>query len=258
MKLRCYALKPNPPTIRAAPTTRAWMDRIPEHHAYRCLPLNIANSHGWEILSPCAFSVTWRGGIHARDVTVTALDGFPDIAQVALTHFAFGIVTFHLWYLFRTEPGWDLFASGSLNTVKDGIAPLSGVIETDWLPYPFTMNWQMTRPGTVRFDKDEPLCMIFPVPHGVLQTVEPEIFSLDDEPELKAQTMAWKERRDDFMNKLNAKDAATLKEGWQRYYFIGKMPDGSTPAQHLHKLRLAAPVDKRKPRGGKVPPAAPA
>jgi len=26
-----------------------------------------------------------------------------------------------------------------------------GVIETDWLPDPFTMNWQMTRPGTVRF-----------------------------------------------------------------------------------------------------------
>jgi len=25
------------------------------------------------------------------------------------------------------------------------------VIETDWLPDPFTMNWQMTRPGTVRF-----------------------------------------------------------------------------------------------------------
>jgi Family of unknown function (DUF6065) len=254
MKLRCYALKPDPPTIRAAPTTRAWMDRISDHHAYRCLPLNIANSHGWEILSPCAFEVAWRGGIHARDVTVTALDGYPHLSDVAVSHFAFGIVTFHLWYLFRTEPGWDLFASGSLNTVKDGIAPLAGVIETDWLPYPFTMNWQMTRPGTVRFDKDEPLCMIFPVPHGVLQTVEPEIFSLDAEPELKAQTMAWKERRDDFMKKFNAKDAATLKEAWQRYYFIGKMPDGSTPGQHLHKLRLAAPVDKREPHGGKGRP----
>ena len=63
--------------------------------------------------------------------------------------------------------------------------------------------------------------------------------------------MAWKELRDDFMNKFNAKDAATLKAGWQRYYFVGKMPDGATPAQHLHKLRLAAPVDKRKLGGGK-------
>jgi len=222
------------------------MDRIRDNHAYRCLPLNIANSHGWEILSPCALSITWNGGIHARDITLAALDGCAQVSQVAVSHFAYGIVTFHLWYLFRTEPGWDLFASGSLNNVKDGIAPLAGVIETDWLPYPFTMNWQMTRPGTVRFDKDEPLCMIFPVPHGALQSVEPEIVDLDDNPELKAQTMAWKERRDDFMQRFNARDAATLREAWQRFYFIGKMPDGSQPAQHLHKLKLASPVDKRR------------
>jgi hypothetical protein len=160
------------------------MDRIPNHHAYRCLPLSIANSHGWEVLSPCAFSVEWTGGIHARDLKLSVLDGHPHLSHLAASHFAFGIVTFHLGYLFRTEPGWDLFASGPLNAVKDGIAPLSGIIETDWLPYPFTMNWQMTRPGTVRFDKDEPLCMVFPLVHGALPTVEFEIFNLDDDPEL--------------------------------------------------------------------------
>ena len=156
------------------------MDQIQDNHAYRCLPLSIANSHGWEILSPCAFESTWTGAVPAWAITVKALDGYPDLAQFAVSHFAYGIVTFHLGYLFRTEPGWDLFASGSLNNPKDGIAPLTGVIETDWLPYPFTMNWQMTRPGTVRFDKDEPVCMIFPVPHGALQGVEPEIIDLDE------------------------------------------------------------------------------
>jgi len=32
--------------LRAAPPSRDWMDRIPERHAYRCLPLAIANAHG--------------------------------------------------------------------------------------------------------------------------------------------------------------------------------------------------------------------
>jgi hypothetical protein len=32
-------------------------------------------------------------------------------------------------------------------------------------------------------------------------------------------------------------------------YFLGKMPDGSTPAQHLSKLRVTAPLDKRKRSG---------
>ncbi len=112
------------------------------------------------------------------------------------------------------------------------------------------MNWQMTRPGTVRFEKDEPLCMVFPLVHAALPTVEFEIFNLDDDQELKAQTMAWKNQRDDFMTKFKARDAATLKEGWQRYYFAGRMPDGQTPDQHLHKLRLMSPTDKRKTRGG--------
>jgi hypothetical protein len=245
MKLVCYALKPDPPAIRAAPVTRAWMDEIGDNHAYRCLPLNIANSHGWEVLSPCAFEVAWSGTKWPTAITLRALDGYERLQQLAVSHFAHGIVTFHLGYLFRTEPGWDLFASGSLNHPKDGIAPLTGIIEADWLPYPFTMNWQMTRPGSVRFDKDEPLCMLFPVPHAALQDVAPEIVDLESDPEMKRQTMEWKERRDEFMQKLDAKDPKALKDRWQRYYFLGKTPDGATLAQHLSKLRLAAPADKR-------------
>jgi len=246
MKLTCYALKGDPPRLRAAPTTRAWMDRIKDNHAYKCLPLNIANSHGWEILSPCSFELSWSGGVPAGALGVKALDDYAHLKQFAVSHFAYGVITFHLGYLFRTEPGWDLFASGSLNNPKDGIAPLTGVIEADWLPYPFTMNWQMTRPGTVRFERDEPVCMIFPVPHGALQNVAPEIVDLDSAPEVRQQTMEWKERRDEFMKKLSAREPQAMKNAWQRYYFLGRMPDGSSPAQHLSKLRVPEPVDLRQ------------
>ena len=252
MKLVCHAFNPHPLVLRPAPLTREWMDRIPERHAYRFLPLNIANAHGWEIASPCACEITWDGGPRTRSMALRALDGYPDLASVAVSHFAYGIVTFHLSYLFRTEPGWNLYASGPTNRPKDGIAPLCGVIETDWLPYPFTMNWQMTRPGTVRFDKDEPLCMLFPVPANALVEIEPEIRNLADDPELEAQALAWKARRDEFMQRFNARDEATLKEAWQRFYFLGKQPDGSeVGTAHVNKLRLATPVDRRgeKPDG---------
>ena len=246
MKLACYALSPQPLTLRAASPSRDWMDRIPDRHAYRCLPLAIANAHGWEVLCACDFEATWDGGPHARNVTLRALDGFANLSQFVMTHFAFGIITFHLTYLFKTEPGWNLLATGPTNEPKDGIAPLTGVIETDWLPYPFTMNWQMTRPGKVRFRKDEPICMLFPVAATAAMDTEPEIRNLADDPELMAQAMAWKERRDDFMQRFNAGDQATRKAGWQRDYFLGRRPDGSAPdAQHVNKLRLAAPVDLR-------------
>src|SRR5262249_9607485 len=159
--------------------------------------------------------------------------------SVVVSHFAYGIITFHLTYLFRTEPGWDLMCTGPINRSKDGVVALSGVIETDWLPYPFTMNWQMTRSGTVRFEKDEPICQIYPVPHAALESVEPEIRDLADNPELEAQARAWKAHRDEFMQRFRSRDRATLREAWQRYYFLGKYPDGSeADASHVTKLRL--------------------
>jgi hypothetical protein len=75
MKLVCYAFGPNPLPLRPAPVARDWMDRVPDRHAYRCLPLNIANAHGWEVASPCAFEVEWDGGPRDRSMAIRALDG---------------------------------------------------------------------------------------------------------------------------------------------------------------------------------------
>src|SRR5207244_13230056 len=91
---------------------------------------------------------------------------------------------------------------------------------------PFTMNWRMTRPGKVEFAKDEPICMVFPVPADVLPQVELEVRNLSDNRDLMEQANAWRARRDDFMRRFRDRDPATRKEAWQRFYFVGKMPDG--------------------------------
>jgi len=241
MKLTCYAIRPDAPAIRACPATRKWMDAVIDNHAYRCLPLTIANSHGWEILSPLDFAMTWTGDERPEAISLRLPGGGPPPPQVVVSHFGYGIVTFHLSYLFRTEPGWDLFATGTVNAPKDGIAPLSGVIETDWLPYPFTMNWKMTRPGTVRFERDEPVCMIFPVPHATLLDVDPEIIDLADAPDIQSAMHTWKQRRADFARELYRAPKA-LKDAWQRDYFVGRTPDGEAQPQHVARLRLKEPV----------------
>ena len=60
---------------------RDWMDDTTSKFAYRCLPLNIANSHGWEIASPCGFEVEWDGDPNVRGITIRALDGYPDASN---------------------------------------------------------------------------------------------------------------------------------------------------------------------------------
>ncbi len=197
--LECFALMPDPPVLAPASPSRDWMDRVPGRHAYRCLPMAIANTYGWEVLSPCHFAIDWNGGDRQADLTFRGLDDFPFLSHFVTSNFAMGIVTMHTGYMFRTPPGWNLMAAGPINLPKHGVAALSGVIETDWLPYPFTMNWQMTAPGTVEFHRGEPFCLVYPVAQNGVEAFAPEIREIDDDPELKQQFEAWRRSRSDFV-----------------------------------------------------------
>src|ERR1019366_2002778 len=165
-----------------------------------------ANAHGWEILCTAGFTAVWDGGRALDAVTVTPDDG--GIAP-ALGHFGYGVLTFHVPCLFRTEAGFDLMVSGPINRPKDAIAPLTGLIETDWAPYSFTMNWQFTRPRTaVRLEKGEPFCNIMPVRRGEIEAVEPELRSLSENPELKRQHDTWTANRNRFNTDLRQRGAS--------------------------------------------------
>jgi hypothetical protein len=224
------------------------MDDFTGRHAYRCLPMAIANAYGWDVLAPCDFEIEWFGGLAQSDITFRALDGYPFLPHFAQSNFARGVVTFHTGYIFRTNPGWHLVATGPFNSPRRGWSPLTGIVETDWLPYPFTMNWQLTEPGTLRVEKGEPFCRIFPVVAGNLESVTPELYSIEQDPELKQQHDTWRQSRDEFRGRLAVSDPNALKQAWQKYYFKGEQPDsGAKVPSHTPKLRLASPVDKRQP-----------
>lgn len=240
MDLKCYVFPGWMPRIRPASPKRAWMDEAPESFPYRCLPLSIANSHGWELLSPCSFEAEWNGGIAADDVTVRAAAGTrPEDSPVAL--FGLGTFTIHVQGLFRTPPGWNLFAGGPPNSIKDGVTPLAGIIETDWSPYTFTINWRLTRPGNVvQFEADEPIAHIFPIERSVIENIEPEFLPIDDDPELKTSFQAWSRSRDAFHEFTRLNPPTKPADKWQKLYYRGLMPDGRCPvSDHQSKLRVA-------------------
>lgn len=240
LELECYPVADQPPDIVPGRPQRAWMDAFNERHPYRCLPLTMANSSGWEMLCPFSFTAEWNGGPQQSDITIKLEKATRDVQHMVATHFSRGILTFHAGYLFRTPPGWSLMAAGPPNLPKDGIYPLQGLVETDWLPFPFTMNWQFTRPGRVRFERKEPFCFIYPVKEKSLDEFEPVQRSLNSNLPFKQQYEAWFRLRDDFNARLKRRDPAAMKEAWQRYYFKGELPEetGPAPADHLNKRRL--------------------
>ena len=236
-KLVAYTMDGHAIRIRPAPLERDWMDRSDQRFAYRCLPLNIANSHGWELLCPSGFS-SWWNGLNFTDAVSIRPD--PGSQPPAVSHFGQGVLTFHVPCLFRTETGVDLFVTGPINRPKDGISPLSGVVETDWSPYSFTMNWQFTRPNAkIRFEEGEPFCHIFPVERGSLERVEPELRPLSSTPEIERDFKLWSEGRNAFNSDLRRPGSDAERERWQKAYFRGQTPSGEpTSADHRSRLRL--------------------
>jgi hypothetical protein len=237
MRLICYPTSGEPPQLVPAAVERDWMERTDSGFAYRCLPLNIANAHGWLILNEAPFVAEWDGGTGLDAVVVQPTTG--DANVLGSSHFGSGVLTFHVNGLFRTEPGWDLLVTGPFNRLKDAIQPLTGIVETDWSPFTFTMNWRFTRKfAPVSFERGEPFCMLFPVQRGIVEAIEPEFHALASDPEVAAAYAAWAESRRAFNEGLKIAGSPAQGEKWQRDYFRGSGRYGAPPDDHRTRLRV--------------------
>ncbi len=236
MKLTAYLIDGSETVIRPAPLERAWMDATDQRFAYRCLPLNIANSYGWEILCPSAFKATWDGESGTDAIAIKAQEG---TTAPAISHFGSGVLTFHVRCLFRTEPGFDLMVQGPINRPKDAIAPLQGIVETDWAPYTFTMNWRFTQPEIeIEFEEGEPFCHFFPLRRGEIEAFDPEFCPLNADPDLEKDYRAWAASRSAFNRELKEPGSKAQEERWQRHYYHGRSADGLPRGPQDHRTRV--------------------
>ena len=239
MKLVAYRLNDSPLPLTVAPGTRTWMDATDQRYAYRCLPLLIANQAGWLILNDEPIECIWDGTRAQSGLRIRATDGTPSSGS-ASSHFGEGIVTFHIPYLFRTPPGYNLLVRGPANWPRDGVQALEGLVESDWSSATFTMNWKITRPRRwIRFEEGEPICMIVPQRRGELESFDAEMLPLDSNPELKAAHEQWADSRSKFLAGLRLGMTEVVDRKWQKDYFQGKTPGReSASAEHQTVLKL--------------------
>src|SRR5688572_12137527 len=194
------------PSLPIVPATaqRRWMDRTNQRFAYRCLPLLIANQHGWFVLNVHKIRCVWDGGPSENALRVTCIEGPPEVPCPATSHFGHGILTSNLNYLCRTSPGYNLWCRGPSNMFKPGIAPLEGIIETDWTVATFTMNWKMLAVNMeIEFLPGEPICMLLPVRRREVETFSPMVRELESEPDVKAAYEQWSASRTQFIQDLH-------------------------------------------------------
>lgn len=237
MRLICYTDRHTHIAIEPAQVRRDWMDKTINRSAYRCLPLNIANSHGWVILNTAPIVAEWSGEEGVDAISIQSLDGNGSLTAASI--FGSGVLTFPVDGLFRTEPGYDLMVMGPANAPKDAIQPLTGIVETDWSPFPFTMNWTFTRQHTpVTFLRDEPICMIFPIQRGLVEAVEPEFRLFENEPKVLDTLSDWAESRDQFIQDMKVEGSAAQARQWQKDYFDGGGRFAQAPIDHRTKVQV--------------------
>lgn len=218
--------------IEQASLKRKWMDETQLEYAYRCLPLNIANQHGWAIYPKKNIVANWSGDQTDNKESLKIYEN-PD--NLALSHFGYGILTFSLPFLIRLDPGYSLYITGAPNHYIKGIQPCTGVFEADWAAYSFTMNWKFTHTNQpVTFTPNDPICFFFPVPRNIVPDTETKLSHIEDQDE------EFIEKYNEFttIRKDFNENIKQYPDGWQKHYFQGLYADGTKcPFEHKTKLK---------------------
>jgi hypothetical protein len=245
------------PEIVPASADREWMDAGTKGWANRCLPLRIANQAGWCILNDTDFDVIWGGKNGLESLKILPLDKSRE-PIFASSMFGYGILTLSIPFLFRMPPLNNLMVRGPANFFKDGAAPLEGLVEADWTPYTFTMNWKITRAlKPIRFAAGEAICMLTPIPRGALNQFRGEIRNLQSEPELLAGYTTWHQQRV-AREKERIESAAQERRGVQGHYIRGQGYLGEAGSGHQTKLALTPFTEAEPPIFTKPPVTHPA
>ena len=232
-----------------APVTRPWMNATQGRFAYRCLPMVIANQAGWFVLNDHAFEAIWDGGSAGASIRIRPVDKTKP-SRMVQSHFGEGVITWNIPFLFRTSPGYNLLVRGPSNWIKDGVQALEGIVETDWAVQTFTMNWKFTRPRRwVRFEADEPICMVVPQRRGELESFLTRLTPLDRSPELNEAFTEWSRSRDRFQVISKLKGSQANEQQWEKHYFRGQAP-GLAQTSEDHQVGLSLrpflPDDERR------------
>jgi hypothetical protein len=227
-------LLPGSPIFPVVPLTakRKWMNESREKFAYKCLPLTVANQYGYAVLCPADFTLDWWGGKEEKDVDFQVISEEEYFKEHLHSYFGGGTFTIHLDFLIKTPEGFSTYIRGVPNETKQGLKPLDGIVETDWLSYTFTYNFLLTEPGSYSFKKGEPLFVFFPIERGTVENFELKESRVEEDPEL------FRDFEDYHNKRLKSLSVQGAKPVFQNFYRNGTKASGEKVGIKNHITNL--------------------
>lgn len=206
------------PAIRA----RSWFEdnRKTQNHARHCLPLAMANSLGYYILSPGTFIVRWNGDVH-QPAKIEAIDKSSHYEVDA--HAAFGSFTVQAKFIPVTEEVGDfIYIKGIPNERCVPYTCMEACIEAWWSVANFGLVFLLNSPGEFIINKGQPIAQMF-LYHGSAGSAEIE---LENGYPQKHKEWHDKRTRPEYVKDLD--------------YFKGQTHDGVRIDSHIHNWKDAA------------------
>ena len=200
------------------------MDDSDRRFAYRCLPLNIANAHGWELLCTTAFSAIWDGRNSMRFRTCQSgttrnrtreqplRKRNPDLPRPLSLQNRAGAFRPLRHRAGEPAQGWHCSLVGNH---RDGLVTLYLHHELAVHPRPPQRAVRGRRavlpthsPSNADSLKESPLVFR----------------KLSETPDLEHEHKLWSASRDSFNAELTEPGSQAAQDEWQKTYFRGRSP----------------------------------
>ncbi len=197
---------------------RKWWeeDSKTKNHARFCLPMLMANSYGFYILSPADISFYWDGSAGSNVEFITSNES----SHTGVTnHSAHGTFTIQAQIVPRTPVGVFTLIK-PLPNIRLPFQPLEGLIETWWSVANFGIVTFATRPGEYIIKRGDPIAQMIFIGS-----------SIHDYELVHAGYVDELRERKEFMEKRNAYTDKQLD------YMKGLHMDGTKEDMHFSKFK---------------------
>lgn len=191
--------------VRAERHRDWWEDnRSTQNHAKHCLPLSMANSLGYYILSPGTFLVRWDGDYHKRaEVETIEKSSHYEVDN----HASFASFTVQANFIPVTDdPGDFIYIKGVPNERGMPYSCMEAIIEAWWNVGLFGLVFMLNQPGEFLIPMGKPIAQMF-LYHGIAGASEAEF--ADGYPEGHEHWMKRRSRKEykkdlDYMRGLTS------------------------------------------------------
>lgn len=226
--------------INIEPTTlrRDWMDETWQQHAYRCFPLQLGNTIGYQLSLPVDLKFRWNGVFNESGDNVEVLSG----RKYVYTTRGHATISIKTGITFKTPENITMLQIPAPNFFNPDYQAFTTLVSTSW--------YYQEIPSAIRilsFNKDivikagEPYATLIPISLGALQDIE-----------LELKDYVYTERDAEYNTRRNdAFEEIRKQNKWTDWYRNAIDFEGNIMGKHEVKQLKMQIIDNRSKKHGK-------